>query len=161
MSALTSAPIAVMGKIVTHLIVTNRGDEVLASRGVIAADAIRSVELDNVLVDTGATTLCLPREVVARLGLEVLREVDVATATGLGKANIFQDAKITVLGRQGTFECVELPGGRHPLIGVIPLEALGLELDLSKQTLRLLPDTSADTYYTIYNCVLSLAIWAG
>jgi ABC-type cobalamin transport system ATPase subunit len=27
--------------------------------------------------------------------------------------------------RKGTFECLELPGGKNPLLGVIPLEALG------------------------------------
>jgi hypothetical protein len=52
-------------------------------------------------------------------------------------------------GREGTFECLELPGGRDPLIGVIPLEALGLELDLQNQTLKVLPSESLDTYLTI------------
>jgi hypothetical protein len=50
-----------------------------------------------------------------------------------------------LLGRAGTFECLELPGGKTPLIGVIPLEALGIEVDLRNQQLRLLPDTSSDT----------------
>lgn len=86
---------------------------------------------------------------IAQLGLDLLREVIVSTATGVKRTRIFQDAKISLLGREGTFECLELPGGRDPLIGVIPLEALGVELDLRKQQLRLLPDSTADTYYTI------------
>lgn len=144
-----TAPPAPMSKILTRLTVTNRLDEGLAARGVIPADAVRSVTLDNVLVDTGATTLCLPQDVVAQLGLELLREVNVSTAHGIGRARIFQDAKISLLGREGTFECLELPGGIEPLIGVIPLEALGIELDLQKQQLRLLPDSSSETYLTI------------
>jgi hypothetical protein len=44
---------------------------------------------------------------------------------------------------------LELPGGRDALLGVIPLEALGLELDLQKQTLRVLPTESINTYLTI------------
>ena len=75
--------------------------------------------------------------------------MDVATATGLSKARIFQDARISLLGREGNFECLELPGGRDALLGVIPLEALGIELDLQKQTLKALPETSVDTYLTI------------
>src|SRR5690242_12891278 len=138
-----------MGKIITSLTITNRLDEGRAASGDIPADAIRSVTLDNVLVDTGATMLCLPPDVVARLGLAVLREVSVSTATGLGRARVFQDAKITLLGRQGTFECLELPGGAEPLIGVIPLEALGVELDLQRQQLRLLPEGPESTYLTI------------
>ncbi len=137
-----------MGKVLTTLIVTNRADQILAKREFISVDQVRSITLKNVLVYTGATTLCLPGEAIAKLGLELLKEVDVATATGVSKARIFQDAKITLCGREGTFECLELPGGRDALIGVIPLEALGLELDLRNQTLKVLPSESVDTYLT-------------
>ncbi|KAM3089997.1 retroviral-like aspartic protease family protein [Phormidesmis sp. 146-35] len=116
----------------------------------ISETQIRSVTLENVLVDTGATTLCLPSETIAQLGLQILKEVNVSTAMGIGKARIFQDAKISLRGREGTFECLELPGGRDPLLGVIPLEALGIKLDLQNQTLRLLPISSTETYLTIY-----------
>jgi clan AA aspartic protease len=138
-----------MGKVLITLTVKNRIDEANASKGLISPDQVRSLTLDNVLVDTGATTLCLPPETIAQLGLELLKEVDVATATGLSKARIFQDAKISLCGREGTFECLELPGGRDALIGVIPLEALGLEPDLRNQTLKVLPSESVDTYLTI------------
>lgn len=138
-----------MGKILTTLTVINRIDQALAEDGRIPTTQVRSVILDNVLVDTGATTLCLSAEVIAKLGLKLLKEVDVVTATGVSKARIFQDAKISVCGREGTFECLELPGGRDALIGVIPLEALGLEPDLRNQRLRILPTESVDTYLTI------------
>lgn len=62
---------------------------------------------------------------------------------------MFQDAKISLCGREGTFECLELPGGRNSLIGVIPIEALGLELDLQNQTLEVLPSKLIDTYLMI------------
>ena len=148
-STTTTSEETLMGKILTQLTVTNRLDEGRAESGDIPAEAVRSVLLDDVLVDTGATTLCLPGEVIAHLGLALLREAPIATATGPGRARIFQDAKITLLGRQGTFECLELPGGRQPLIGVIPLEMLGIEPDLRHQRLNLLPETSDDTYLTI------------
>ena len=138
-----------MGKILTTLTITNRIDEAKASQGLITNDQVRSVTLRDVLVDTGTTTLCLPPETIAQLGLDLLKEVDVTTAAGLRTARVFQDAKISLCGREGTFECLELPGGRNPLIGVIPLEALGLELDLQHQTLKVLPSTSIDTYLTI------------
>ncbi|NJR25673.1 MAG: aspartyl protease [Richelia sp. CSU_2_1] len=112
-------------------------------------DQIRSVTLNNVLVDTGATTLCLPPQIIAQLGLSLLKEVDVETANGIGKARIFQDAKISLVGREGTFECLELPGGMNPLLGVIPLEALGIELDLKNQRLIVLPISPTQTYLTI------------
>jgi clan AA aspartic protease len=138
-----------MGKVYTKLTVTNRGDQFLAKRGLVSEEQVRSLILEQVLVDTGATTLCLPAEIIEELGLELLKEVDVATAMGLGKARIFQDAKISVQGREGTFECLELPKGFDALLGVIPLEMLGLEPDLQNQTLRMLPSETVDTYLTI------------
>jgi clan AA aspartic protease len=138
-----------MGKVYTKLTVTNRGDQFLAKRGLVSEEQVRSLILEQVLVDTGATTLCLPVEIIEELGLELLKEVDVATAMGLGKARIFQDAKISVHGREGTFECLELPRGCDALLGVIPLEMLGLEPDLQNQTLRVLPSETVDTYLTI------------
>ncbi len=138
-----------MGRITTSLVITNRLDQGLATRGIIRAEEVRSLILNDVLVDTGATTLCLPSNIIAQLGLELLKEVDVETATGIGKARIFQDAKLSLCGREGTFECLELPGGNAPLLGVIPLEALGIELDLKNQRLRVLPISPTETYLTI------------
>lgn len=138
-----------MGKVFTTLTVINRADQILTENGIIPPEQVRSVKLENVLVDTGATTLCLPPEVIAKLGLRIFKEVNVATAMGIGRARIFRDATITLCGREGTFECLELPGGSDALLGVFPLEALGLEPDLRNQTLKVLPDETSDTYLTI------------
>jgi clan AA aspartic protease len=138
-----------MGKVFTNITIINNADQILAEAGFLAEDQVRSVMLENVLVDTGATTLCLPADVIASLGLRVLKEVDVVTAMGIGTTRVFQDAKINVGGREGTFECLELPGGKNPLLGVIPLEALGLELDLKNQQLKVLPISPTETYLTI------------
>jgi predicted aspartyl protease len=118
-----------MGKVLATLTVLNRADQVLFENGMITEEQIRSVVLEDILVDTGATTLCLSAEMIAALGLTLLKEVAVSTAAGISKARIFQDAKILLCGREGTFECLELPGGREALLGVIPLEMLGLEPD--------------------------------
>ena len=137
-----------MGRITTQLIIANRLDQVLAARGFISPHAVRSVTLDDVLVDTGATTLCLPADVIARLGLTMKEEVTVATATTIETARLFEDARIALLDREITVECLEVPEGRQPLLGVIPLEALGVELDLQDQKIRFLPKRGAKTYYT-------------
>ncbi len=138
-----------MGRIITTLVVTNRLDQGLAERGLMPVEDVRTITLKNVLVDTGATTLCLPANVIAQLGLALLKEVDVATATGFSKARIFEDAKISLCEREGTFECLELPGGTEPLLGVIPLEALGIELDLQNQKLIVLPISPNASYLRI------------
>ena len=77
-----------MGKLFTNLTVINRADQIRAESGIISPDAIRSITFNQVLVDRKTTTLCLPRDAIAQLGLKFLKEVDVATAMGIGKARI-------------------------------------------------------------------------
>lgn len=133
----------------TTLTIVNRADQVLLENGFWSEEQIRSITLKQVLVDTGATTLCLPSDLIQQLGLKLLKEVPVATAMGITTARIYRDATICLYGREGMFECLELPGGQDPLLGVIPLEMLGLEADLKNQALRVLPTESVDTYLTI------------
>ncbi|BAY79477.1 hypothetical protein NIES25_59620 (plasmid) [Nostoc linckia NIES-25] len=58
-----------MGQVIVTLTVTNRIDRVLAERGFIFLEEVRSCTLDDVLVDTGATLLCLPASLISQLGL--------------------------------------------------------------------------------------------
>ncbi|MDQ2828583.1 MAG: aspartyl protease [Chloroflexota bacterium] len=139
---------AAMGRIDVTLTVTNTIDQARAEAGDIVAASVRSVTLDGVLVDTGATFLSLPADVIAGLGLRPVRDVMIGTATGPQRARLYGDARLALLGREGTFDCLELPGATQPLLGVIPMEALGLEPDLAGRRLRLLPDQSPDSYIT-------------
>jgi clan AA aspartic protease len=138
-----------VGKVVTKVTVTNHSDQARARAGDIPAEQVRSVTLDEVLVDTGATSVCLPADVIVRLGLPLRRKVQIKTATGTGTARLFQDAAVSVMGRETTFDCIELPEGSDALLGVFPLEALGLEPDLRNQRLRVLPEQSSDTFWTV------------
>ncbi len=126
----------------------------MAERGVIPADQVRSITLDNILADSGVTNLCLPSIMIERLGLAPLKEVLTSTAAGYQRARIFQDAKIAIGDRVGVFQVLELPGGDNPLLGVIPMEELGIELDLQKHELRFLPMEPGNSYYTAYGHII-------
>ncbi len=106
--------------------------------------------MTDVLVDTGAMTLCLPIDVIRDLGLSLLRTVPVTTATRVEEAGVYEDAKVTIEGRTGSFDCIALPEGSPALLGVVPLEWLGLEPDLVHEQLRVLPASGRDTYLFIY-----------
>lgn len=62
---------------------------------------------------------------------------------------MYEGLKLTVEGREGRYDCVELPAGQIPLLGLIPLEDLGLEPDLQNQRLRHLPTQGKETYMTV------------
>ncbi|MEM1279931.1 MAG: retropepsin-like aspartic protease, partial [Cyanobacteria bacterium P01_H01_bin.152] len=137
------------GKVVTTIKVTNFVDAVLAERGFIRSEQVRALSVDDVIVDTGASMLCLPANLIADLGLRYAGEVGTRTAIGAGTARIFQGVLLEIEGRTGTFDCLELPEGVDPLLGVIPQEQLGLEPDLQSQCLRVLPSTPKDSYISM------------
>jgi len=135
-----------VGHVRTTLTVTNHLDQFRADEGSIKPEQIRSVTLDNVLVDTGATLLGLPVDVIERLGLPLRSEMVAQTAAGPRPTRRFRDADVTLMGRTGTFDCTELPVGSPCLLGVTPLETLGIEPDVRNHALRLLPDGPDETY---------------
>jgi predicted aspartyl protease len=138
-----------VGKVHATIVVSNVFDEARADDGELAPEEVRTLILHEVLVDTGSNMLCLPGAMIRRLGLRKLRDVNVATAVGEKTAAIYRGVSLSVEGRVGTFECLETPGGEMALLGVIPLEALGIELDLQSQRLILLPERGNGTYITV------------
>lgn len=137
-----------MGRVDTALTITNAIDQARLEAGEIEAGDVRSVTLDGVLVDTGATHLSLPAGIIAQLGLRPLRELTVGTAAGPRPTRLFRDAELTVMGRSAPLPVLELPEGVQPLLGVTPLEVLGLQPDVISRQLQLLPEGPADTYVT-------------
>jgi predicted aspartyl protease len=138
-----------MGRVTATITVTNHIDEILGERGFIPAEQIRSITIDNVLVDTGATRLCLPADIISQLGLPMLGEIDGHTAIGTRKFRLFKDVTLAVAGREGRYDCVEIPAGEEPLLGLIPLEDLGLEPDLKNQRLIVLPAEGSQSYIRV------------
>lgn len=146
----TEGPPRLMGHVFTRVVIANAADQLMVERGLLEPARLRKVVLDEVLVDTGATHLALPAGLIHQLGLRLRKTVEVSTATGLVDARVFRDADLEVQGRTGTFDCLELAEGAQPLLGVVPLEVLGLEPDLKRQRLRLLPETGEHTHLLAY-----------
>ncbi len=139
-----------MGKVTAEMTIVNNEDDVLERRGFIEDKEVRQIHLQDVLMDTGATTLCLPKRYIEQLGLISTRRVAVATASGISERGIYQNVKVQLGGRETVVECVELPNDADPLLGVIPMEAMGIELDLQKQQIKFLPYDTLNTYITAY-----------
>ncbi|MBW4555988.1 MAG: aspartyl protease family protein [Trichormus sp. ATA11-4-KO1] len=138
-----------MRQVIVTLTVTNRIDQVLAQRGFISPEEVRTCILSDALVDTGATLLCLPANIINQLGLVQGGEAKVETAAGVQQGRIFRDVELSIGERQGTFDCLELTEVPYALLGVTPMEVLGLEPDLKNRKLRVLPMDSEQTYLSV------------
>jgi len=138
-----------MGKIHTKITVLNHYDEFKYEAGLIKEEEIRKIEIPDVLIDTGATTLALPAKIIKQLGLNFMKTVAVSTATGISERKIYKDVNLKLLERETVCECIELPDDALPLLGVIPLESMGVELDLQTQKLKFLPYDLLSTYITV------------
>jgi hypothetical protein len=78
-----------------------------------------------------------------------MKTVAVSTATGISERKIYQNVKVRLMERETICECIELPDDTQPLLGVIPLESMGVELDLQSQKLKFLPYDLLSTYLTV------------
>jgi len=86
---------------------------------------VREVKM---LVDTGATYPCIPKELADTLGLRLEFKTKVALADGREIEAWYTTAYIEVMGR-GDLIPVRVFEVEEPLLGVFALEALGLAVD--------------------------------
>jgi clan AA aspartic protease len=128
-----------MGKIMQPIKLINSVDEELALRGSLDVSTVRSMEIEA-LVDTGATMLMLPADVVARLGLRIAGHRNVRYADGrVAPIPWVAGVKIVILGRDTVVTALVEKAGTTPLIGQIPLEELDLLVDPKSRELRVNP----------------------
>ena len=98
-------------------------------------DQVQRLELDNVLVDTGATTLSMPKSLIDRLGLRLLGNRQARTANGMTIFGMYSAVRLTVQGRDCALDVAEVAEGCPALIGVIALEMLDFVVDPKNQRL--------------------------
>jgi predicted aspartyl protease len=62
-----------MGRVTCEVRVENAIDSARARAGEIPAESIRSIRITDALIDTGATTLALPKSMILQLGFDTPR----------------------------------------------------------------------------------------
>jgi len=114
-----------MGKVLTDVKLTSYDSLRDYQQQRITADQIRLIVLTNVIVDSGASMMCLSRSLIEQLGLELLKMTKVNTAEGIVERGIYGPVIYEIQGRMARGDVLELS---HPkiqaLIGQIPLEQL-------------------------------------
>ena len=116
----------------TRIELENLKDLHLAEAGIIKLEDVRRLTVEDALVDTGATGLCLPRSLVQQLGLTPLRSIGVQTANGPAERTVYSEVRYTVLERTYSIQVTDLPEDAPVLVGHMILEALDLCVDMRK-----------------------------
>lgn len=116
----------------TRVELANLKDLILAEAGVINPEKVRRFTVEDALVDTGATGLCLPKPLIEKLGLTSVGKSTAETANGIVERTIYSEVEYTVLGRTYSIRVTDLPEYAPVLLGHMILEALDLCIDIKK-----------------------------
>jgi len=110
----------------------NNDELTLVRAGYMNPEEVRRITIEDALVDTGATGLCLPIPLINQLGLTPLSKTQAETANGIVMRTIYSEVEYTVLERSDTIRVTDLPDGMPVLLGHMILEALDLCVDMKK-----------------------------
>jgi len=129
-----------MGHVYADITLLNAVDVVLAQRGDLSEENVRTVEV-NAMVDSGAMTLTINEKIAEQLGLAVQKRTTVVLADGshrecdyVGPVHIHFDNRLA------SCLALVLPGADEILLGVIPLEEMDVIIDPNTQKLAVHPD---------------------
>ena len=123
----------------TKIKLTNNTDWDNAASGAMPIESVRTLEIEA-LVDTGATQLALPADVVQKLGIAPSGTRKARDARGqVVELPWVGGVRIEILGREMTCDALVLPEGAMALIGQIPLEQLDLIVDPQSRELSVNP----------------------
>lgn len=126
---------AATGRVVVAAKIENQSDLFLVRRGDLTPPQVRCLEVENALVDTGCLSLGLPRSMVQRLGLGLVKMRVMQTTNGPREAGVYDAVRLTVQDRDCTVDVYEIPGGCPVLIGQIPLEVMDFIVEPRSQRL--------------------------
>ncbi len=126
---------ATMGKGAVPARIENVYDLHEVSIGTRAPADVRSFDVPDALVDTGASTLSLPKKLIGQLGLQFLRTRQGRTPTGPAIIRIYGTVRLTIQDRDCTCDVAEVDDDCPVLVGQVPLELMDFVVDPANQRL--------------------------
>src|SRR5204862_128741 len=124
-----------MGKVLVTAKLENLNDLTLVHQGSKTPDEVRTVDVTDALIDTGATGLLAPSRLIAQLGLVPLRPRQARTIGGLVPLATYRAVRLTVQGRDCICDVAEIPDDHPVIIGQVPLELMDWVVDPKGQRL--------------------------
>jgi len=126
---------AKMGKAVVTATIENLRDVYDAKQGLLPDDQVRRIEVTDAVVRTRATTLLLPKRMIAALGLEPLRTRHSPGMDDDFLSRVKGTVRLTIQERDCVIDVGEI-GDEYPvLIGQVPLQLLDWVVDTKRQQL--------------------------
>jgi clan AA aspartic protease len=122
-------------KVVVKARIENLHDQYNVEQGLLKPEEIRAVEVTEAVVDTAASTLFLPKRLVAQLGLRFMRNQHARTSAGRITLPMYGVVRLTIEDREWSGDVIEVPDDRPVLIGQVPLGGLDLVVDPVNQRL--------------------------
>ena len=116
----------------TEIKLANLEDLHAVRLGIKNPEDVRQLTVEDALVDTGATGLCLPISLIERLGLTPVGRRTARTAAGIVERTVYSEVEYTLLQRSSTIRVTDLPEGSPILVGHIIMETLDLWVDMTK-----------------------------
>jgi hypothetical protein len=124
-----------MGRVLTTARFENAGELWEVHKGNLAPEDVHFVDVEDALVDSGCTTIGLPKRYIDQLRLQPVGQKRVRGATGSGTAPVYSAVRLTIQDRSCTSDVFQVPDDVPVLIGQIPLEALDFVIDPRSQQL--------------------------
>jgi len=118
-----------MGKVFVTAKIENLKDQYKAHQGIIPPDQVRTLTVDDALVDTGASGLMIPTRLLAPLGLRPTTTQHGRTVGGPITMQKYEAVRLSVQGRKCVIEVHEIPDPATVLIGQIALETMDWVVD--------------------------------
>jgi len=124
-----------MGLVYEEITLKNASDVSICGRRLIKESEIRQITV-QALVDTGASTIVITEEIQKKLGLMVRGKRPAMLANSRKEMCKVTDAvEIIWKDRSTMIPALVVPGNGKVLLGALPLEAMDLIVDPSKQVL--------------------------
>ena len=124
-----------MGRVTVAAKIENVAELFLSQSGTLSPEQVHRIEVSDALVDTGATTLSMPKSMIDQLNLTPLRSRTARTSAGPARFQVYGAVRLTVQGRECTLDVAEIPDDCPVLIGQVPLELLDFVVDPINQRL--------------------------
>jgi clan AA aspartic protease len=142
--------IATMGKVLVTARIDNMEDLYRVKLGQLQPEQVRTVEVTDALVDTGASTLSMPKRLIQQMGLTPLRTRNARTSAGPVTLQVYGTVRLTIQGRDCPCDVLELPDDCPVLIGQVPIEAMDWVIDPINQRLIGNPAHGGEHIYELY-----------